>query len=131
MQANAGTLRSMVQRKKRGRSSSRRAALPAALRDAVLLRDDFACVYCGTTGGVGRGVVLTIDHVVPLYFGGSDDPSNLVTACDLCNWMKGIYPLDLWVQLAERLGYGDAAAIRDRVRAALARKLPDQATTGR
>jgi 5-methylcytosine-specific restriction endonuclease McrA len=97
--------------------------VPRALRDAIHLRDNFTCVYCGATGDPEHGVVLTIDHLVPVYFGGSHDASNLVTACDPCNWMKGIYPLDLWVQLAERLGYGDAAVVERRVRAALARKL--------
>jgi 5-methylcytosine-specific restriction endonuclease McrA len=116
----------MTQGKRRGSRSARRAVLPAALRDAVHLRDGFACVYCGSTGGPGRGVVITIDHVVPLYFGGEDSPLNLVTACDLCNWMKGIYPLDLWVQLAERLGHGTADVIRERVRAALGRKLTER-----
>ncbi|MEP7121654.1 MAG: HNH endonuclease [Byssovorax sp.] len=87
------------------------------------LRDDFACVYCGATGGPKRSVIITIDHVIPAHFGGSDEASNLVTACSLCNWMKGVYPLDLWAQLAERLGHGDASAIQERVRAALARKL--------
>jgi hypothetical protein len=81
-------------------------------------------VYCQSTGGPKSSVVITIDHVVPAHFDGSDEASNLVTACSLCNWMKGIYPLDLWAQLAERLGYGDAAAIQERARAALALKLP-------
>lgn len=98
--------------------------MPAARRDAAHLRDGFTCVYCGSTGSPSNGVIITIDHVVPVHFGGSHEASNLVTACSLCNWMKGVYPLDLWVQLAERLGYGDAAAIQERVRAALARTLP-------
>src|SRR5690606_40826449 len=29
--------------------------------------------------------VLTIDHVLPVALGGSDDPSNLVAACRDCN----------------------------------------------
>lgn len=70
-----------------------------------------------------HGVVITIDHVVPAHFGGAHQASNLVTACSLCNWMKGIYPLDLWAQLAERLGYGNASVIQDRVRVALAREI--------
>lgn len=80
--------------------AAKRGAVPAALRDAVQLRDDFTCVYCGSTGTLNKGVILTIDHVVPMHFGGSHDASNLVTACNPCNWMKGIYPLDLWAQLA-------------------------------
>ncbi len=118
-------LGAMAARGKRARKATRRAGVPAALRDSVQLRDGFTCVYCMATGGAKHGVVITIDHVVPTHFGGSHDASNLVTACDLCNWMKGIYPVDLWAQLAERLGYGAAAVIQERVRAALARALPE------
>jgi HNH endonuclease len=107
----------------RGESRRKHPGVPRPLRDAVYERDGFACVYCGITGDQEQGVVITVDHVVPVYFGGSHLGSNLVTACDTCNWMKSIYPLDLWVQLAERLGYGDSAVIEHRVRAALARKL--------
>ena len=32
---------------------------------------------------------LTVDHVVPVALGGSDDPSNLVAACHDCNMGKG------------------------------------------
>jgi 5-methylcytosine-specific restriction endonuclease McrA len=117
-------LAAMVRRRKKAQRPAGRAGVPAALRDAVHLRDDFTCVYCGATGRPRRSVVITIDHVVPIHFGGRHEASNLVTACDLCNWMKGIYPLDLWTQLAERLGYGDALVIQRRVQAALARKLP-------
>lgn len=116
----------MAARRKKLRKRAPRRAVPAWLRDAVHVRDNFTCVYCHATGGQGQRVLITIDHVVPVHFGGGDDAANLVTACDLCNWMKGIYPLDLWAQLAERLGYGDAAMIERRVRAALARKLPER-----
>ena len=114
----------MATRKKGALQPASRAEVPPALRDAVQLRDGFTCVYCGCTGRPKSSVIITIDHVVPTHFGGSNKASNLVTACSLCNWMKGIYPLDLWVQLAERLGYGEAAAIEARVRTALAEKLP-------
>jgi 5-methylcytosine-specific restriction endonuclease McrA len=113
----------MATRKKGASKPARRGAVPIALRDAVQLRDGFTCVYCQATGNPKSSVIITIDHVVPTHFGGSDEASNLVTACSLCNWMKGIYPLDLWVQLAERLGYGDAATIQERVRSALNQKL--------
>jgi 5-methylcytosine-specific restriction endonuclease McrA len=98
--------------------------VPPELRDAVQLRDGFACVYCRRTGCEDGGMVITIDHVIPRYFGGPTSASNLVTACDLCNWMKGVYPLDLWVELAGRLGYGEACEIRARVEAAITAELP-------
>lgn len=116
----------MATRKKGASKPDRRAAVPAALRDAVQLRDNFTCVYCRAAGDPNRGAIITLDHVIPTHFGGADTASNLVTACSICNWMKGVYPLDLWAQLAERLGYGDASVIQERVRAALARKLVER-----
>jgi 5-methylcytosine-specific restriction endonuclease McrA len=36
------------------------------------------------------GVPLEVDHIVPLYKGGTNDDSNLVAACHDCNQGKGI-----------------------------------------
>lgn len=52
------------------------------LRHEVMRRDNHTCRYCGASA---PDVRLTIDHVVPTTLGGSDDPSNLVTACADCN----------------------------------------------
>lgn len=52
------------------------------LRFEVFRRDGFACRYCGATAST---TTLTIDHVVPVALGGTDDPVNLVTACKDCN----------------------------------------------
>lgn len=52
------------------------------LRYEVLRRDNHACRYCGAAS---PDVALTVDHVVATALGGSDDPSNLVTACKDCN----------------------------------------------
>lgn len=60
------------------------------LRYEVLRRDNHACRYCG---GVAPDVVLTVDHVVPVALGGSDDPSNLVAACKDCNSGKSATPV--------------------------------------
>jgi len=57
-------------------------AVSKRVRYEVLRRDRHACRYCGATA---PAVKLTIDHVVPTALGGSDDPSNLVTACAACN----------------------------------------------
>lgn len=51
-------------------------------RFEVLRRDNHACRYCG---GSAPDVKLTVDHVMPVALGGSDDPTNLVTACKDCN----------------------------------------------
>lgn len=52
-------------------------------RLAILLRDGLTCTYCQRTAE--QVVCLTLDHVVPHSKGGTDDASNLVTACDRCN----------------------------------------------
>ncbi len=52
------------------------------LRYEVLRRDNHACRYCGASA---PDVPLTVDHVIPIALGGTDDPSNLVTACQPCN----------------------------------------------
>jgi 5-methylcytosine-specific restriction endonuclease McrA len=52
-------------------------------RLALYMRDNFACLYCGT--GVEEEVIMTLDHVQ--HWGGND-PSNLVTACMECNVSK-------------------------------------------
>lgn len=57
-------------------------AVSKRLRYEILRRDNHACRYCG---GIAPDVALTVDHVVPVALGGSDDPSNLVTACRDCN----------------------------------------------
>lgn len=60
-------------------------AVSRRLRFEVLRRDGHACRYCGRTA---PEVQLTVDHVVPVALGGSDDPTNLVAACSDCNGGK-------------------------------------------
>lgn len=52
------------------------------LRFEIFRRDNHACRYCGASA---PEATLTIDHVVPVTLGGTDDPSNLVAACKDCN----------------------------------------------
>lgn len=57
-------------------------AISRRLRFEILRRDGHTCRYCGASA---PDVALTVDHVIPTALGGSDDPSNLVTACADCN----------------------------------------------
>lgn len=57
-------------------------AVSKRMRYEVLRRDNHTCRYCG---GSAPDVKLTVDHVVPVALGGSDDPTNLVAACKDCN----------------------------------------------
>lgn len=68
-----------------------RRAISKALRYEIFRRDNHACRYCGSTA---PDVKLTVDHVVPVTLGGSDDPANLVTACTDCNAGKSATPPD-------------------------------------
>lgn len=55
-------------------------AVSKRIRYEILRRDNNTCRYCHATDSP-----LTVDHVVPVALGGSDDPSNLVAACKDCN----------------------------------------------
>ncbi|OCH80287.1 HNH endonuclease [Gordonia phage Squiddly] len=57
-------------------------AVSKRVRYEVFRRDNNRCRYCGATA---PDTPMTIDHVIPVALGGSDDPSNLVTACRDCN----------------------------------------------
>ena len=49
-------------------------------RRAIILKmHDYCCAYCGDEAN-------TVDHVIPTSKGGTDDPMNLVAACNLCNY---------------------------------------------
>lgn len=66
-----------------------RTPIPKGTRYQVLHRDNFACRYCGRPAPT---VELEVDHVTPRALGGSNDPSNLVTACVDCNSGKSATP---------------------------------------
>jgi len=61
-----------------------RAAQRKISRRALFARDEWSCVYCGTSGGR-----LTLDHVLPRSRGGDSVWENVVTACAPCNHKKG------------------------------------------
>jgi hypothetical protein len=66
-------------------------AVSKRLRFEILRRDNHACRYCGRGAPEAK---LTVDHVLPVALGGSDDASNLVTACQDCNGGKSATPPD-------------------------------------
>lgn len=57
-------------------------AVSKRLRYEVLRRDGHRCHYCGVRASAAP---LTVDHIVPKTLGGTDQSSNLVTACFDCN----------------------------------------------
>lgn len=60
-----------------------RARVPFSKRN-VLIRDGFACAYCGV-----RGVRMTIDHIIPRSRNGRSTFENCVACCRSCNARKG------------------------------------------
>ena len=56
----------------------------------LFARDHYRCQYCGRhmTEFKGREA-LTRDHLVPLSRGGTNDWTNVITACSPCNTRKG------------------------------------------
>lgn len=63
-----------------------RKPIPKRTRFEIFKRDGFKCQYCGKAA---PEVILEIDHVVPVAHGGTNDITNLVTACRECNNGKG------------------------------------------
>jgi hypothetical protein len=54
-------------------------------RFEIFKRDGFKCLYCGKSP---PATILHVDHVLPVVEGGSNEPANLVTACQDCNLGK-------------------------------------------
>lgn len=61
----------------------RRRIIPTGTRKAVMDRDGFACVECGSDR------FLSIDHIWPYSKGGTDALDNLRVLCRSCNSRKG------------------------------------------
>jgi hypothetical protein len=60
-----------------------------ARRLSIYLRDNFTCLYCGTFLHQAKPSEITLDHLQPRSKGGTDQPSNLITACKSCNCSRG------------------------------------------
>lgn len=69
-------------------------------RKAILERDNFRCVICGSTEKEN----LTIHHLIPKSAGGNDALSNLITVCVACHTTK--YHMDLYTKWQASLGLG-------------------------
>ena len=81
------------------------------LRYEILRRDNHTCRYCGATA---PDTTITVDHVVPVALGGSNEPANLVAACVDCNAGKtSTSPDDPLVEEASDDATRWAQAMRD------------------
>ncbi|GMV18354.1 MAG: hypothetical protein AMXMBFR56_65780 [Polyangiaceae bacterium] len=93
-------------------------------RLAIYHRDGFCCVYCGR--GAEEGVQLTLDHIVACELGGTNEASNLVTACLSCNSAKQHKTMRAWFQALRDQGV-NTNGLALRVRRHAARKLNREA----
>ena len=59
-----------------------RIGLSKKLRFEVFKRDCFKCQYCGSTP---PGIILEVDHIVPVSKDGTNEIDNLITSCFDCN----------------------------------------------
>lgn len=66
---------------------SERQSVSSKLRRAVINRDEGRCLKCGRTNK------LEVHHLFPVYLGGIDSASNLITLCKSCH--KGV-PDEPW-----------------------------------
>ena len=66
-------------------------------RLALYIRDSFACAYCGRDLRNAAPADVTLDHLLPRSTGGTNDATNLVTACRSCNSSRQDKP---WVDFA-------------------------------
>jgi len=64
-----------------GRVERKRGSAGAKDRNQIKARDCGLCRKCGALGSV-------VDHIVPLWKGGSDEPENKQTLCDPCHDAK-------------------------------------------
>jgi hypothetical protein len=59
------------------------------LRFAILQRDRFRCIACGSSPATHPGCALHVDHIVPFSKGGKTFADNLRTLCATCNIGRG------------------------------------------
>lgn len=112
--------------RKRGKPSS---WIRRTTRLRVYMRDGFECTYCGAPPDFTTRS-LTIDHVVPRSRGGTNKPSNLVTACRACNSARQDSTIREWLMRDRRFFRSPEATrklirtFRQRARNATRRVLP-------
>ena len=73
-----------AKRKPAKRKPAKRKHIPKAVRDAVMERDNYTCVYCASTNNP------ELDHDKAHANNGSDEIDNLQVLCRSCNRRKGV-----------------------------------------
>lgn len=63
-----------------------RTFFPWSVKEPLFIETNGRCAHCGTD--LDRYTNLTVDHVIPLNKGGTNDPENLTVLCETCNEEK-------------------------------------------
>lgn len=71
-------------------------------RLAIYLRDSLRCVYCCADLHDADPQDITLDHITAKSDGGTNDASNLITACRHCNCARQDAPLARYAGPATR-----------------------------
>jgi hypothetical protein len=69
--------------------------ISGAIQQKVWVADGFKCAYCDAQMGKAK---LTVDHFIPLEFGGKNDETNYLTACAACNKRKANLDPKFWCE---------------------------------
>lgn len=62
------------------------------IKRQVLEKYDYHCAYCGSN--IDQENTACLDHIVPIYQGGSSEIENLNPACHTCNNWKTTFSLE-------------------------------------
>ena len=71
-------------------------------RLAIYLRDHFSCLYCLADLTDADPSGITLDHLIPVSDGGTNESKNLVTACRHCNCSRQDAPVGRFAGRAAR-----------------------------
>lgn len=93
-------------RQRRSKAMRRSTKLRSMLKD-LRKEQGNRCAYCKqmmiskASSSRERPYVATVDHIVPLSAGGTNDRTNLAAACERCNAEKSSMPAEDYRQLWE------------------------------
>lgn len=73
-------------------------------RLAIYIRDSFICCYCSRNLKGANPQEISLDHIVAVNLGGTNEADNLLTCCRNCNNRKQDQRIDEWLE-------GNAGAI--------------------
>ncbi len=82
-----------METEKSSRRKNKGCVIRKDLKLAIHLRDEFRCVYCCRDMHDAAPFDLTLDHVIPQADGGTNAPSNLITACRHDNCSRKDMPI--------------------------------------